>query len=145
MRIACERILPPSMPEKQAYWIWGYAIMVSCVLAISLVRAQLFFTSMLNATSAIHHAMAERVARAPLSFFHTNPTGRILNRFRSVFHVPDGLARTGGRTGLGMSRPRPPGFGDGLLALSGTHASFNPPFSLCAARMSGAWTSCCRW
>ncbi|RMZ52713.1 hypothetical protein APUTEX25_000832 [Auxenochlorella protothecoides] len=67
--------------QQEAFWIWGYAIMVSCVLAISLVRAQLFFHYTLVASSAMHHAMIERVMRAPLSFFHTNPTGRVLNRF----------------------------------------------------------------
>lgn len=52
---------PPSNPH-QAFWIWGYAIMVSCVLAISLVRAQLFFHYTLVASSAMHHAMIERVS-----------------------------------------------------------------------------------
>lgn len=46
---------------RQAHWIWGYAIMVCCVLAISLVRAQLFFHYTLVAASAMHHAMIERV------------------------------------------------------------------------------------
>lgn len=94
----------PILPEMQAYWIWGYAIMVVCVLAISLARAQLFFVHMLNATTAIHHAMIERVARAPLSFFHTNPTGRILNRFRLMGDPsPGSLAWAG--LGLGLGTP----------------------------------------
>lgn len=29
----------------------------------------------------MHDEVAQHVLRAPLSFFHTNPTGRILNRF----------------------------------------------------------------
>ncbi len=35
----------------------------------------------LQAATAMHNAMAYHVLRAPLSFFHTNPTGRVLNRF----------------------------------------------------------------
>lgn len=34
-----------------------------------------------RAATQLHGEMAERVVRAPLSFFHTQPTGRILNRF----------------------------------------------------------------
>ena len=29
----------------------------------------------------MHDEVAQHVLRAPLAFFHTNPTGRILNRF----------------------------------------------------------------
>eukprot|EP00887_Chlorella_sp_A99_P004200 scaffold15.g4200.t1 len=71
-------------PEKQqeANWVWAFAIMAAVILAISIARSLLFFRSALRASSAIHDEMAARVMRAPLSFFHTNPTGRILNRFR---------------------------------------------------------------
>ena len=41
----------------------------------------LFFRGMLRASTRVHNAMVERVLHAPLAFFHTNPTGRILNRF----------------------------------------------------------------
>ena len=33
-----------------------------------------------RAATRMNAEMTERVLRAPLSFFHTNPTGRILNR-----------------------------------------------------------------
>jgi len=70
-------------PEEQhrAYWVWGYAIMACSVLIISIARAQLFFRSSLRASTAMHDAAFARLLRTPLSFFHTNPTGRILNRF----------------------------------------------------------------
>jgi ABC-type multidrug transport system fused ATPase/permease subunit len=34
-----------------------------------------------RAATRIHDLMARHVLRAPLAFFHTNPTGRIINRF----------------------------------------------------------------
>lgn len=55
--------------------------MVLTLLAISLARAQLFFVLTLRAASALHEDMISRLLRAPLSFFHTNPAGRVLNRF----------------------------------------------------------------
>ncbi|PRW21108.1 multidrug resistance-associated 1 isoform X3 [Chlorella sorokiniana] len=70
-------------PEEQRklYWVWGYAIMVGSILAISFARSYLFYMAALRASTRLHAEVAERVLRAPLSFFHTSPTGRILNRF----------------------------------------------------------------
>ena len=34
-----------------------------------------------RASSGMHDEVVQHVMRAPLAFFHTNPTGRILNRF----------------------------------------------------------------
>lgn len=67
--------------QHEARWVWGYAIMACSVLLVSIVRAQVFFRSSLRASTAIHNGAVERLLHAPLSFFHTNPTGRVLNRF----------------------------------------------------------------
>ena len=37
----------------------------------------------------MHTSMTENVMRAPLSFFHTNPTGRILNRLSKDQGITD--------------------------------------------------------
>lgn len=55
--------------------------MAGSVLLISVARAFLFFGASLRAATALHNDAAAAVLRAPLSFFHTNPTGRVLNRF----------------------------------------------------------------
>jgi len=70
-------------PEDQQdiIWVWVYAIFAATILIISILRAQLFFWASLRATTAIHNAALTRLLHAPLSFFHTNPTGRVLNRF----------------------------------------------------------------
>lgn len=37
--------------------------------------------SSLNAARRLHEAMLNSIIRAPMVFFHTNPLGRIINRF----------------------------------------------------------------
>ncbi|KXZ56224.1 hypothetical protein GPECTOR_1g195 [Gonium pectorale] len=56
--------------------------MLTCiVIVVGFLRSATFFEATLSASTSIHNAMARRVLRAPLSFFHTNPSGRIVNRF----------------------------------------------------------------
>ncbi len=64
--------------QAKARWLWVYAVLTGVLTAICAARSVLFFHSMLAASTRIHNAMAKHVLRAPLSFFHTNPTGRIL-------------------------------------------------------------------
>ena len=82
----CPTDLTDSIPTTallaQGYWVWGYALMVVGILAISVARSMVFFLSTLRAATRMHDAMLARLLRAPLAFFHTSPTGRILNRFR---------------------------------------------------------------
>lgn len=75
--------------KAEAYWIWVYAIFVGSILLISITRAQVFFRSSLRASSSLHKAAIESLVRAPLSFFHTNPSGRVLNRFSKDLGVID--------------------------------------------------------
>ena len=67
--------------QQDIKWVWVYAIFAASVLIISILRAQLFFGASLRASTALHDAALTRLLHAPLSFFHTNPTGRVLNRF----------------------------------------------------------------
>ncbi|KAG2425890.1 hypothetical protein HYH02_014893 [Chlamydomonas schloesseri] len=62
-------------------WLWVYGLLTGIVIVIAFLRSFVFFESNLNAATSIHNLMAKRVLRAPLSFFHTNPSGRIVNRF----------------------------------------------------------------
>lgn len=67
--------------QKEAKWIWVYGMLVAIITVIAVVRAVMFFHFTFKAASAMHDQTVQHVLRAPLAFFHTNPTGRILNRF----------------------------------------------------------------
>jgi hypothetical protein len=53
------------------------------VVLLGLYRSLLFFVALQRGATAVHDTVAGCVLHAPLAFFHTNPTGRILNRFSS--------------------------------------------------------------
>ncbi|KAG2494935.1 hypothetical protein HYH03_006870 [Edaphochlamys debaryana] len=82
--------------EEQAdkRWLAVYGALTGAVVAIALFRAALFFAAAIAASTKIHNSMIERVLRSPLSFFHTNPTGRILNRFSRDQGIADDLLPT---------------------------------------------------
>lgn len=67
-------------------------VFVSIVVAILVVAfvqsasAQLFFLFISN---KLHNLMLSRVVHSPLSFFDSNPLGRILNRFSTDVAVAD--------------------------------------------------------
>ncbi|GBF93736.1 hypothetical protein Rsub_06068 [Raphidocelis subcapitata] len=71
---------PPAVQAAPRY-IWVYGLLVGLVFVVSISRASLFFASSMRASTRMHNAMIARVLRAPLSFFHTTPVGRVLNRF----------------------------------------------------------------
>eukprot|EP00892_Ulva_mutabilis_P006809 jgi/Ulvmu1/44/UM001_0047.1 len=72
-------------PERQSSdmsrWLGVYGALVACVVLLSLFRNLFWFASALAASSEINLTMLRSVLRARLSFFHTTPTGRILNVF----------------------------------------------------------------
>lgn len=48
---------------------------------VTLVNSYWLITSSLYAARRLHEAMLKAILRAPMVFFHTNPLGRIINRF----------------------------------------------------------------
>ncbi|XP_068140076.1 probable multidrug resistance-associated protein lethal(2)03659 [Drosophila tropicalis] len=56
------------------------AINISLVIC-ALVRFLLFFSMTMHSSTNLHNSMFHSVSRSALYFFHTNPSGRILNRF----------------------------------------------------------------
>eukprot|EP00270_Netrium_digitus_P011883 TRINITY_DN3802_c0_g3_i1.p1 TRINITY_DN3802_c0_g3~~TRINITY_DN3802_c0_g3_i1.p1 ORF type:complete len:1021 (-),score=283.23 TRINITY_DN3802_c0_g3_i1:236-2935(-) len=64
-----------------SYYITGYAII--CVVQVLISFANQFWLafSTLKAAKTLHEAMLSAVLRAPMVFFHTNPLGRLINRF----------------------------------------------------------------
>lgn len=65
----------------QRQW-WNPVIYVALAIAtivIALVRALWFFGIMLDSSNNVFRRMLDAVLRAPISFFHTQPHGRVLN------------------------------------------------------------------
>ncbi|KAH8334357.1 hypothetical protein KR059_009145 [Drosophila kikkawai] len=56
------------------------AINVGLVIC-ALLRTLLFFNMTMHSSTELHNTMFQGVSRTALYFFHTNPSGRILNRF----------------------------------------------------------------
>ncbi|XP_059049399.1 ATP-binding cassette subfamily C member 4-like [Achroia grisella] len=61
--------------------IYIYTGMVVALVVISLLRSFMFFSMAMRASTRLHNNMFEAITRAPMRFFHVNPSGRILNRF----------------------------------------------------------------
>ncbi len=53
-----------------------------CAQVIATLVNQVYLAlASLNAAKNLHESMLSALLRAPMSFFHSNPLGRILNRF----------------------------------------------------------------
>jgi ABC-type multidrug transport system fused ATPase/permease subunit len=66
--------------QQDGKWLWVYGVLAAIIVSMALLRSLLFFWRSLRASSILHNSMLSHVLGSPLSFFHTNPTGRILNR-----------------------------------------------------------------
>ena len=74
------------------------------VVAASIVcwwRAVAFFERCVAAAASLHDTAFFRVLRAPLAFFDSNPTGRILNRFSKELALVDEVRRGASGEGRG--------------------------------------------
>ncbi|KAJ3698577.1 hypothetical protein LUZ61_002282 [Rhynchospora tenuis] len=58
-----------------------YAIISFCQVFVTLSNSYWLIISSLRAAKRLHDAMLSSILRAPILFFHTNPLGRIINRF----------------------------------------------------------------
>ncbi|CAG9854730.1 unnamed protein product [Phyllotreta striolata] len=58
-----------------------YGILVFMLVVIVLCRSLAFFSWCLEASTKLHSRMFNNIIYGPMRFFHTNPSGRILNRF----------------------------------------------------------------
>lgn len=51
------------------------------LIAFTVIRGFLFFSLAMKSSTNLHNDMFMGITRAPMYFFNTNPSGRILNRF----------------------------------------------------------------
>ncbi|XP_034938713.1 multidrug resistance-associated protein 4-like [Chelonus insularis] len=65
--------------ENFALWIYGTLILLSVIMTTA--RNMTFLKICMNASKSLHNTMFACILKAPMRFFHTNSSGRILNRF----------------------------------------------------------------
>ncbi|KAI9096017.1 hypothetical protein K1719_026164 [Acacia pycnantha] len=66
---------------ERGYFNLIYALLSFGQVVVTLVNSYWMIISSLHAAKRLHDAMLHNILRAPMVFFHTNPVGRILNRF----------------------------------------------------------------
>lgn len=79
---------PTLFAEEGSFWdfsretcIYVYTGITLATVFITLARSYLFFSICMKASMKLHNMMFSGITRATMYFFHTNPSGRILNRF----------------------------------------------------------------
>ncbi|WOG86165.1 hypothetical protein DCAR_0205366 [Daucus carota subsp. sativus] len=63
------------------FYIFVYAVLSSGQVLVTLANSFWIITSSLYASKCLHDSMLYSMLRAPMVFFHTNPIGRMINRF----------------------------------------------------------------
>ena len=72
-----------------AYYLGGYAIIMTIYLLISFSREGLIFWGSLRASWNIHGRLLESVTRAKFRFFDSTPLGQLMNRFSKDIEAID--------------------------------------------------------
>jgi ATP-binding cassette subfamily C (CFTR/MRP) protein 1 len=73
----------------EGFYIGGYALFAVLVGVFTFCRSYLLATFGVEASRAMHIGLLKSILRAPMSFFDTTPTGRILSRFSKDMHTID--------------------------------------------------------
>ncbi len=63
------------------YYLYVYAVLSFCRFLLVLGTLCGLYFQALQAAARLHSGMLEAMLRAPMSFFHSNLIGRIMNRF----------------------------------------------------------------
>jgi len=63
------------------FYTYVYAILGTATILLIFARTMATAKALADAAGSMHHSLVCSVLRAPMSFFDTTPTGRILNRF----------------------------------------------------------------
>uniref|UniRef100_A0A8C2YRI5 ATP-binding cassette sub-family C member 10 n=1 Tax=Chinchilla lanigera TaxID=34839 RepID=A0A8C2YRI5_CHILA len=87
--------LPKAAPNGSSdisFYLTVYATIAGVNSLCTLLRAVFFAAGTLRAAATLHRRLLQRVLQAPVSFFDSTPTGRVVNRFSSdVACVDDSL------------------------------------------------------
>lgn len=69
----------PEWSTELCLYVYGAAL--GLLFIIALARSMLFYKLSMISSQKLHDTMFNSVLKAPMRFFDTNPSGRILNRF----------------------------------------------------------------
>ncbi|XP_004473154.1 ATP-binding cassette sub-family C member 10 isoform X1 [Dasypus novemcinctus] len=84
--------LPKAAPNGSSdirFYLTVYASIAGVNSLCTLLRAVLFAAGTLRAAGTLHRRLLHRVLMAPVTFFDSTPTGRVLNRFSSDMACAD--------------------------------------------------------
>lgn len=86
------------MPEPGSFWdfstvtcIYIFSAITAATVVVSLIRSFCFFNVCMRSSINLHNGMFNSITRAPMRFFNTNSSGRILNRFSKDMGAIDEL------------------------------------------------------
>ncbi|XP_011705823.1 PREDICTED: probable multidrug resistance-associated protein lethal(2)03659, partial [Wasmannia auropunctata] len=77
------------LSTMDAIYVYTFCIIVCTI--ITLFRNFFFMKVCMNSNCNLHNTMFSNLLQAPMSFFYTNPSGRILNRFSKDVNAMDEL------------------------------------------------------
>ncbi|OMO75048.1 hypothetical protein CCACVL1_16348, partial [Corchorus capsularis] len=80
---------------KRGYYIFIYAFLGFSQVTVTLMNSFWLITSSFRAARRLHDMMLNSILRAPMLFFQTNPSGRVINRFsRDVGDIDRNVANS---------------------------------------------------
>ncbi|CRK89767.1 CLUMA_CG003444, isoform A [Clunio marinus] len=71
--------------------LYIYGILILAVVIVTLSRGFIFFAVCMRASKKLHDKSFSKLLHSPMTFFDTNPSGRILNRFSKDMGAVDEL------------------------------------------------------
>lgn len=88
-----DRALPEnvSLHEERLNHVYVYSALMVGLLYVVAQKAATFFAACLRASRNIHNKLFDSVINARMYFFHTNASGRIINRFAQDIMGVDAL------------------------------------------------------
>jgi ATP-binding cassette, subfamily C (CFTR/MRP), member 4 len=84
-------LVEPRDEQENVRWFGLVSGSVALLVALTIIRAQVSFVVLIGCSRKLHDSMAATVLRTKISFFDTNPLGRILNRFSADVGITDEL------------------------------------------------------
>jgi len=119
------------------YYLQVYAAINGLAILAQYLKSLFVYVSGVGASAELFDAMLQKILRAPMHFFDTTPTGRIINRFsKDIYVVGEFVWRDPryllSQSGPSFTLPSP-------CSRVSTQTRRSPPTSACT------WAPCLRW